>query len=454
MRRMAHLLLVLLAALPAGAAHASRTQTTSFEAPRDLLDPDHREAAFDEIGGMGVRALRIVLYWHDVAPAADAARMPDFNDTDSGAYDWSRYDPTIREAHARGWTVLLTVSGPVPRWATLPRRDTTTHPSPQRFARFMQAVAQHYRDDVGLWSIWNEPNHPDFLGPQYFRGKPASGQWYRKLFLAGYRGLRRGGIAHPKVLMGETAPVGTRNAVAPLTFLRQALCLNARYHRVPNSGCRRLPAAGYAHHAYTRRQGPFYVPAGRNDVTIGSLSRLTRALDRAGRAGAIRRRLPVYLTEFGIQSVPDPLYGVSQRRQAEYRAISERIAWGNPRVKWFSQYLLRDDTHLRKGPRYARYPGFESGLRFANGRAKLSLRAFPLPLAALRRGGRVTLWGQARPAHRRTRVAIYVGRKRYRTIRTDARGYFTRTVPYVRGRSYRLRWAGRVAPAMRVYPQP
>ena len=56
------------------------------------------------------------------------------------------------------------------------------------------------------------------------------------------------------------------------------------------------------------------------------LSRLTTALDRAGRTGAIPQRLPVWLTEFGIQSVPDPAFGVSFLRQAEYRAISERIA--------------------------------------------------------------------------------------------------------------------------------
>jgi hypothetical protein len=305
---------------------------------------------------------------------------------------------------------------------------------------------------VALYSIWNEPNHPDFLRPQYFRGKPASGEWYRKLFLAGRQGLVKGGIAHPRVLMGETAPVGTGHDLAPLRFLRQALCLNDSYHHTRR--CGRLPVAGYAHHAYSKSSGPYYHPPGRNDVTIGVLSRLTSALDRAGRAGAIPRRLPVYLTEFGIQSVPDPLYGVSQHRQAEFQALSERIAYENPRVKWFSQYLLRDDTHRKRGPRFARYPGFESGLRFADGRPKLSLRSFPLPLSALRRGHGVSLWGLVRPAHRATRAAILVHGKKYLSVTTNSHGYFSKRVRYVPGRTYQLRWAGRTGPPIRVYRSP
>lgn len=449
MRRFLILCCLSLLALPA-AATASPGQTVSFEAPRDLLDPATRESALDEIQGLGVRALRVILYWRDVAPSPRAKRPPDFDATNPAAYDWSRYDAVVDSARSRGMTVLLTISGPVPRWATLSRRNQYTRPSAERFAKFAQAVGSHYQDRIGIFSIWNEPNHPDFLRPQFFRGKPASGIWYRKLFLAGYRGLQRSGIARPKVLMGETAPVGTSNVVAPIVFLNTALCIDRRSLRT-HRACKKLPAYGYAHHAYTRRQGPFYVPAGRNDVTIGSLSRLTSALDRASRLRKLRYRMPVYLTEFGIQSTPDPLYGVPPRKQNEFRAISERIAWENPRVKWFSQYLLRDDDHLTKGPRISRYPGFETGLRYADGRPKVALRSFAVPLAARRRGSRVSLWGQARRAGRRVRVTILANGRKYRRVRTDSRGYFRITVPYVKRRVYKLRWAGRTSAPVRVY---
>ena len=447
------LLCLLCLALPAG-AQASRTQTTSFEAPGDLLDPATRDRTLDEIAATGVTAIRVILYWHNVAPAANSSRKPaGLNEADSRVYDWSRYDPIIDGARARGLRVLLTVSGPAPRWGTLARRDTLTHPDPNQFAQFVQATAQHYGSKIAIWSIWNEPNHPDFLRPQFFRGQPASGEWYRKLWLGAWRGLKHGGIAHPKVLMGETAPVGTSHELSPLVFMRQALCLSRSYHR--KASCHALPVYGYAHHAYTRKPGPYWHPTNADDVSIGTLSRLTRALDRAARAHAIKKHLPIYLTEFGIQSVPDPVYGVSQLRQAEYQAISEEIAWKNARVRWFSQYLMDDDKHKTSGPKIARYPGFESGLRFANGRPKVSYRAFPVPLAALRNGhGGVSLWGLARPAHKRTVVKILANGKTYKRVRTDSRGYFQRRVPYVRGRRYSLVWAGHHGPRIRVYRQP
>ncbi len=73
----------------------------------------------------------------------------------------------------------------------------------------MTAVARHYGSAVSVYSIWNEPNHPAFLLPQLnSNGTPASPRIYRGLFQAGYEGLQAAGLAHPKVLFGETAPTG------------------------------------------------------------------------------------------------------------------------------------------------------------------------------------------------------------------------------------------------------
>ncbi len=244
------------------------------------------------------------------------------------------------------------------------------------------------------------------------------------------------------MLVGETAPRGTGKVVAPLTFLRGVLCLDSHYRA--RGKCRSLPAAGYAHHAYTTRKGPFFKPPGPNDVTIGVLSRLTHALDRAGRAGRIRKHMPIWLTEFGIQSKPDPLLGVSLARQAEFQAISERIAYDNPRVVAFSQYLLRDDLP-RSGPRLARFGGFESGLKTSAGKAKPALQAFRLPLAAKRRGSRVSLWGLIRPAAASTTGVVLVADRhkafhRLRTVTTNAAGYWRLTTGYRTGRRFRVEW--------------
>jgi len=98
------------------------------------------------------------------------------------AYHWGAYDPLIAAAAALHWKILLTVSGPVPRWATPHGEDIYSNPNATDFGRFMQAVGKHYGRQVKLYSIWNEPNEPGFLRPQYTHGKLASAAIYRGLF--------------------------------------------------------------------------------------------------------------------------------------------------------------------------------------------------------------------------------------------------------------------------------
>ena len=439
-------LCALLAAAVPAAATASKSQSMTFEAPVDLANPATRTQAFDEISSFGVRSIRIVMLWQNVAPDPSSRVKPGFDATNPDAYNWSAYDPQVLGAVQRGWSVLLTVSGPVPRWATNGARDNLTRPKPREFQAFMTAVARHYGTRIARWSIWNEPNQPQFLLPQYSssRHTPLSPRIYRNLFLAGQRGLRDGGLASAKVLIGETSPRGTSHVVAPLTFLRGMLCLDSRYRSVGK--CAKLTPGGYAHHAYTTAQGPLFKPKQPNDVTIGVIGRLISALNRAARAGAIPAHLPISLTEFGIQSTPDPIVGVSLARQSDYRSIAERLAYQQPRIAAFSQYLLRDDPPVPGAPRAERYPGFESGLRTNAGKAKPALTGFRLPLVAFRRGSRVSLWGLVRPASGRTTVTVESssGRsfKKLFTATTDSRGYFTRSTPFRSGRRYRLAWTG------------
>ena len=436
-------LTILLALALAPAANASRTQSMTFEGPKDFLSPDTRPAALDEVGALGVRSLRVIVSWSSVAPGADQAEKPAFEPTDPDAYDWGQYEKLLADAKERGWEVLVTISGPVPKWATAAKRDNLTRPSPTAFAAFATAIGRKFGDQINTWAIWNEPNQPQFLRPQFARGGQAeSPRIYRSLYQAGTRGLTNAGQGDDKVLIAETSPRGTGSVVAPLRFLRGMLCLDAKYKKRPKCGA--LDADGYAHHAYTTRQGPYFKPPQRDDVTIGVLSRLTTALDRAQRTRALTKRLPIYLTEFGIQSTPDTQSGVSLAKQVEYRAISERIAWSNPRVVAFSQYLLRDSDATGRN----QYGGFESGLRFADGKPKPSLPAFRLPLAVKRVGSKVSIWGLVRPATGATTATItYANRgsssfKALRTVTTDSRGYFTFSSTYRAGRRWNLVWEG------------
>lgn len=448
MRRLLCLSIVLIVpALTAAPALARPDAVTIFEAPRELRagNAASRAATLDEIRRLGAGWLRVVLYWRDVAPAPEAAEVPHFDERDPRGYDWSMYDRIIQAADSRGLKVLLTVSGPVPMWATKARRDHVTRPSATRFGRFTQAVGRRYGRIVDAYAIWNEPNHPKFLRPQWTGYRtPTSARLYRRLFQRGERGLAAAGIGSVPVLFGETAPRGTRHVVHPLVFLRRSMCLDRRY-RLGRS-CQRLRADGYAHHPYTTRAGPFFRPPNRDDVTIGSMSRLNRALHRAGRAGAVRVGLPLWLTEFGIQSWPDKQVGVSETRQAEFLALSERLARRNPRVVSFSQYLMRDSAPAAAGASGARHPGFETGLRTSSGDRKRAHRGFPLPLVALRERRQTRLWGFVRLVDGVTRVKIEYRNGNsgsWRTLkraRTGRHGIWSTRTSWRHDRRYRVRW--------------
>jgi hypothetical protein len=446
-------------ALPAGAS-ASQSQTVYFEAGTSLLESRSQEKVFTQLQTLGVKALRVELSWASVVPSAASATKPSFDATNPASYNWALYAPALARAQALGWPVLLTVTSPVPRWATSNKKAPyVTRPDQRDFQEFMTAVAREFGSQVSVYSIWNEPNHPAFLMPQWSSsGKPASPRVYRGLYQAGYAGLVAAGLTHPKVLFGETAPTGFDSVnprregsrallhdVAPLAFLREALCLNSHYSRA--GSCGELQMSGYAHHAYTKAVNPHWVSSKRDDVTIGSLSRLSSALDRAAAAHAIPSHLPIYLTEFGVQSFPNRELGVSVAKQAEYDAIAEHIAWSNARVSAFSQYLLKDDPlGGRPGSSVVGGSvGFQTGLEYVSGKPKPLYSAWSLPLTVGRSGGGYSLWGLVRPATGATKVTVLVrapGSRSYRvlkTLTTNSRGYWALS-SRTPGQLWRVRW--------------
>jgi hypothetical protein len=441
---------------PASPALASHSQLNYMEAPKQLLS-SARHQTFVQLQALGVKALRLELHWHDVAPGANSTKAPRLDLTNPLVYKWDGYDAVIAEAKRLKWQVLLTVTAPVPKWATAARKDLITRPGNKAFQEFMTALARHYGTLIDTWAIWNEPNIPGWLSPQFnANGSPASPRIYRGLWQAGYAGLQAGGLSSPKVLFAETAPFGqsrvnarregVKKTVAPLTFLRESLCLNNRYRKA--STCSKLPIYGYAHHPYTYPavQGVGYRPPNRDQVTIGSLSRLSNALSAAARAGAIPANVPMYLTEFGVQAKPNPL-GVSLSQQPEYDALAEKIAWANPRVAAFSQYLYKDEAA------HGSFRGYRTGLLTPTGARKPFYYAFPLPLTVIRTGSGVSLWGYVRPAEGATKVKVLVqsrGSSKFRTlkvVKTDSRGYWTLHSSKV-GSRWRVSWR---SPAGRAY---
>jgi hypothetical protein len=442
-----------------GQALASHGQTVYFEAAARLLNVKTRQHTIEQMKALGVKAIRVELYWKDVAPKPNATTRPKFAESKPESYQWGPYKSLLEKAKELHWPVLLTVTAPGPRWAT---QSTSApyvkNPNTVEFKEFMTAVGREFGSEVSLWAIWNEANNPTFLQPQFNgNGEPVSPRLYRALFQYGYAGLQAAGLRNPKVLMGETDPTGETSIskarlrsygvlhdVAPLVFLRGALCLNSHY-QMPST-CHFLPAYGFADHAYTLPEGPSYAPPA-EDATIGVLSRLVNALNLAARAHAVRSGMPIYITEFGVQSKPNKYFGVTPAKQAEYDAICEKIAYENPRVAAFSQYLLRDDPLGGKPGSiiHGGSVGFQTGLEYVSGQRKPLYAAWPVPLVVTPTGHGYSLWGLVRPATNATRVTILIQRSgstkwtTLTTVNTGANGYWTLNST-VAGSHWRVRW--------------
>jgi hypothetical protein len=401
------------------------------------------DEAVAEWADHGIDYVRIYALWSRIAP-----NHPE------GENDWASLDHAVDRVVRAGMKPMLTITGPGPLWVSRrsERGEPRYDPDPRLFARFARAVAERYGDRVDRYILWNEPNLASWVRPQASctrRGRctPVAPHLYRALVRAGYPEVH---AADPdaQVLIGSLSSRGGRinrenSTHRPLAFLRAFACVDSRYRKLRGGRCRNFKPAradGFAFHPHGVLLAPERPFPHRDDVGLPSLSRLTRALDRLQRAGRLRasgRRLDLYIDEFGYQTnPPDPFAGVSLNAQDQWLQRAAYAAWRNPRVKMFSQYLWQDEPRTINSA----FGGWQSGLRFADGRAKPSLRHFSTPFVLDAARGR--LWGHVR---RRDTPTVTVQRRlrgssRWRTVTTrstDAQGYWSWTTRLTRGASYR-----------------
>jgi hypothetical protein len=462
-----------LAMTPAGAA--ARDFQTIVQDDAQFL---HRPAAAAtasaaELAALGVDRLRVTAGWSVIAPAADSADRPDFDARDPRAYPpgaWDNLDKAVAVARAAGLDVMIDIAFWAPRWAT------SGDPNPgggrarwnvdaREYAHFVEAVVTRYsgtfvppapdpqapprepsKDSdllgglfgprkpqepqsapapmppsaplpaVTWWTIWNEPNYPGFLLPQWTKQGdtwvPRSPTLYRRLVQAAYPVIKRvqpmsmvlvGGLA-PN---GSTTPRSPEDPVPALRFLRELACVDAELQPIVGGDCadyETLPGDGFAHHPYSLYRVPAWRDARRPDnVPVGGLDRLTTTLDALVSAGRVAPALrDIYLTEYGYESnPPDPARPFDPGQQARLLSWAEAIAWRNPSVKSWPQFLLNDMGVVKDRYEFA---DWQTGLRYFDGSPKPALDAFRLPLHAECQG----YWAQKRrrgpKARRRARV--------------------------------------------------
>jgi hypothetical protein len=496
-----------LAAIPSTAL-ASKTQESMFQDDIMLVygTDAQVESTLSTLAAFGVDRLRISVFWKIVAPANDQKIKPNFEATDPAAYPqnlWAPYDRIVRRAQAHGIAVNLNITSPVPRWAATDtpsdRADLqdTFGPNTEEFGKFVRAVGTRYSGTyegiprVDYWSIWNEPNQAGWLTPQWSPDPrndklfvESAPSIYRNLVAAAWTSLADTGHGSDTVLVGETAPQGATNPVqglsrplSPLRFLRRVYCLddNLNLLKGEEATVRGCPAdnaafvasnpglfksAGYAHHPYALLTPPGRKSKSSDDVAMADLPALSRELKRIyaryGQKPQSSRGVPLYLTEYGYQTKPDP-FTVSFSQQAAFINQAEYIAYRNPNVRSMSQFLLIDDAPAagvdpKKDPQLY-WRTFQTGLKLLNGKRKPGYAAYATPIhltkRTVRRGRTTGVFGLLRGAKPRANVRAQIqfrgkGRKRWRTLRTvkstGDRNYLMTNVRPPGSGSLRLRW--------------
>jgi len=498
-----------LAGATAPAARASTTQESMFQDDPLLVYGSEatQKRTLDKLKRLGVDRIRVSVFWRIVAPANDKPTKPEnFNASDPAGYPpgaWDRYDRLIVAAKNRGIAVNLNVTAPAPDWATgTPlegRTDLkpTWDPSPSEFARFVAAVGSRYSGGfaglprVDYWSIWNEPNQPGWLTPQWLPDKSAPGgfadaapRMYRALADAMYTGLSVSGHGGDTILVGETAPKGQARvrgisrAMKPRRFLLRVYCLDDNAQALKGADAKRngceesgrtdgfrdahpglFKVTGLAHHPYEVSRAPEIVPEDPEFFTTGNIralgSLMGRVFARYGAAipGTGRGGFPLYLTEYGYQTDPPDPTGVTRAQQAAYLNRAEWMMARNRSVKTLAQFLLLDDKPVAGKTAFQRYGAtFQSGLATLAGKRKPAYGAYRFPIhvaSSVRRGKPVRVWGLLRPGRANTRESVRIegrpsGARRYRrlaTVKTEPRrGYLQKSVRLRRTTRLRLTW--------------
>ena len=500
-----------IAALPASSA-ANSSQISIFQDNSDLsTDPAVTASALAQFRELGASTVRVVLPWSQIAPGPRQRTRPSFVATNPAAYPaagWVMYDNLVRQAAADKLTVDLTITGGAPRWAengSPPNSDPffAWKPNAAAYGQFVQAVAKRYDGHftppgassplpaIHFWALYNEPNFGQDLGPQAIDGSRVSiaPMYYRSLVNAGWHALRSTGHGRNTILIGEFAARGNNfspprrfapqglpgdyGQTKPLQFIRTLYCVDATYHELrgryaAQRGCPTSAAAsrrfrgenpglfnasGLSDHPYPSWLSP--ATDGRNDpdfAALPDLGNLARALDRAQGAYGRHRAMPLYNTEYGYITRPPkaPPY-VTQTTAAYYINWAEYMTYKNRRVESYMQYLLSDPP-----PNTGAYAGFASGLETYKGAKKATFYAYRMPLympiTTLRRGQRVEVWGDVRPAPfaaldgfgaQRAQVQLNSGRG-WTTVATvnvgRTNGYFDARMSFASSGSVRLQW--------------
>ena len=342
---------------------------------------------------LGATAFRVPLYWQ----RGQTQLFPD---------QIAAWDPAV--ATSLGMRIVVVATG------TSARGSPQTGSARNAFCGFVRSFLERYPtiDDV---VIWNEPNKTSDWQPQFSRGKSVAPAAYEALLERCYdvlHGLRK----DVNVLAPATSPNGNDDPRAlsnvshsPGNFIR-------RLGKAYRASGRTLPIFdNVAQHMYgaTPAERPWRQHPTSGMIAEGDWAKLVTAFKTAfaGTAQPVPGRCvagrcaSIWYMEAGYQTTIDPskrrLYrfrenvpntvppnaggessahpdaGSRAPDQATQLGDGLRLAYCQPYVAAFFNYLLRDDADLR---------GWQSGVLWRDGTPKGSFRSFQSAVTDVREG--------------------------------------------------------------------
>jgi hypothetical protein len=335
--------------------------------------PSAFAAARDRVVALKPKYFRLMVDWRRIQPRADMP--PDWSSPSDGCLrglppcaESSGIRDVLRAVRERqradgGWEVVATFYG-TPEWALrggAPGCGTDRRPNLDAYralVRSLREFAQQEGIAIRWWSPWNEPNHPEFLGPQRTEcsedAEPLSPQEYANIALALQAELGPG----DRLVLGE---------VAGFERPRARAVSSAEFARA-------LPAALvcatdiWAQHAYVRPTDdvpatqPDGDPSLAGDPDVAGDPTLLRDVTAALDAHGCEREHRIWITETGVggpragETRPDDAATDAAGCEAMDGALR---AWAaNPRVDAAFQYTFREDTAFPVGLADARLDRF------------------------------------------------------------------------------------------------
>lgn len=114
-----------------------------------LFSRDDVKRSVTLIEKAGIEWVRLDILWSDVEP-------------EQGRFNFDRYEVIVDHLRNRDRRILGVLHYN-PLWRG---GDWNQPPIPDDYCRYVKATVARFRDRIGFWEVWNEPDHPIYWRPQ------------------------------------------------------------------------------------------------------------------------------------------------------------------------------------------------------------------------------------------------------------------------------------------------